>query len=435
MHPNDDYDFVAEHGKTHVVLASGQRTQLSGSLPVGEGIHLVAGQATLGGFETYATFLATTTRQEYQFDIWRDLDLSPNCRWLGIPTDDVTLTFLKLETGQAGFSFIVEGTASARAIHPDGDWLAYRTPDTVKIVLPDGKLWAERPFPQRDAGYFSGGIKIADRAETLNFSGCGKYLWFTHFGPEGDSLFLLEVPSLAILDRIDAPFNPDNAYHDGEGAGWGEVYACVNSKRNTLCLHRQAGSTLLSVTFHSVKRKKLVTHSQQLDIHDGAIDGSLNQIIFSPDGRRFAGVGGWGPVFTGSTQDYTIDESTVPELFGLGLEQDRGLVECLGYGPGLIFALTEGRELHILDATSLEWQGVLKPEGPVKLLPNGILLQPREQTTDLKQFRLASETVPVVFELDAAWGNIHRIVQKQQGKWVDITVSVAITEPNFLFAE
>ncbi len=439
-HDKNNYDFVAEHGDTHAVLASGERAAIQSHLPKGEGIYLVAGKVTFGGFEATGVLPAIKKPRNYEPAlIYPPTDLSLDCQWIAVPTDATTLVLSDLQTGKSGKRFWPvesDGFPLCRAIHPNGECIAYRTAHAVKLVRPEGNLWHEAEFSQSDERYPAAPTaKVAHGGETLTFSACGQYLWFTHVGSNGDSLILLEFPTLKVLDRCDVPHNPAS-YYDNTRT-WGETEASLNLKTDTLYLVRQAGDTLLGVTVHSRDRHRIVTSPHQLDIHDSKVNTDrINEIAFSADGKQIAALNSYGMLFSGNAETFELNAQTSFVRFGLGIYRDYEDIEQIGYWNNLLFALGEDRHLHILESRTLAWKNTFTfVAGTCNLLPNGVFLRTFDEETVVLQFQLTPEPVSVVFELDAKLGTVHRVLQKQGTDWTLVTEPVATVEPNFRFED
>lgn len=425
MFSEDDYDFVARHPRTHVVVGPGQRREQHGPLGNGTGRLLVAGNATLGRFETIARL---PEPQGTEWEVWPS-DQSADGRWLAMPGEDNTLTLFDLHAGTPGFSFITANCRAARALHPSGEWLAERTPDAVCMRLPDGKLWRELPFPQSDQRYRVGQSRVAETGETLTFTADGKYLWFTHVGPDGDRLLLLEVPNLTTVDVAGVPI-------DDEGdSRWWETAAFLNFPDDCLWLLRQAGDSLLGVTAYQVAGGKILASAAHFDVEAGAVNGDpINEIIFSADGRRFTAVNGYDMIFTGDARSMVVDAETGTSAFGHGIFQDFGGLREIGSVGAVVLARGEDGILHFLNR-DLEWRGAHRFEEPVHLLPDGTLLRRLEGAVQVSKMHVDAAPLPVVFELDWQDGSIVRAVRQRDNGWEDIRSEVMLCEPAFRFQD
>jgi hypothetical protein len=404
-----DFDFLARHGATHVVLGSGDRARLPGPLPRDAGVHRVAGTARLGGFRTLRTLPAGPAL------------LSPDGRWLGVHCGEAWRLY-DLSNGCAdGYSFLPFWPRDEVSLHPSGEMVARRTPDQVELWLPDERLLASTPFPPRNPRRWG--------REGLTFSACGDFLWFAAAPADGDhSLTLLRVPSLEVLDRIPPPA-PEQA--DGP-ARWREFLLHVKPDSDHLTVSQSAGDSFRCVTFHTVRRGKIVTRRRFVGPDDRGFEGEpLNQLAFAPDGVRFCGFDLYDLIFEWRWSDCSVQRAAGVSWFPYGGDSD---VAAVAYWKDLLFVALANGGFHVLESGSLRQKRTVRPLGTSELLPNGMLLRrDRAQTMDVAAFERRREDVKAVMELDSESGRVLRVLRKQGSAWVEITGETAWVEPNFDF--
>lgn len=403
----EDYDFVAEHGETHLILANRERVEHQGQFPTDEeDAVLISAQAKLGTFETVG---------EVPFG---KAHLSPNHRWLGIEEDDGRLALFDLRNnGEAGYVFFPKAGSRCWSIHPDGEMVAIWHNDHLDILLPDEKTLISKPYASRDQ------FQLYPQH---TFSACGRYLWIAETPESGNhSLTLLDVPSLKVVDRIDAPTDP---HEDEAEPRWIEGGLFVWPKKNLLAVTRNAGSSFLSLSFHDVHRRKIRTHSEIVSPSDFDSEPMYN-VIFHPSRDRFMT---WG-------SDIFLHEFTWPECYSRGLLTTDAFGLCedfdlelnaqeFAYCGDQIFVSAkpwndtgdENVAHHVFDSGTLDWRGRL-PSWVDGFLPNGMVTHSDGKTLQVMKLKVKGKPIPVVAVVHGGCGSFLHVLRKKQGEWMKIT--------------
>lgn len=404
---DEDFDFIVGHGATHLILATGERVTHEGTFPADvEGPVLISGQVKLGEFTTVCEAPEGETL------------LSTNHRWLGISRDERLCLYDLADQGKEGFVFFPEEGTSEWSIHPEGTMVATWNDGEVKLLLPDEKELNRATFP------VSEGRALNDHQ---TFSACGRYLWLAVAPPgEDHSLLLLEVPSLKILDRIDAPSDPSDS-QEKDRPTWIEGELHLWPQKNVLAATRAAGTTFHTLTFHEPHRRKIRTLPQQ--IHEAESEHpAYYGITFHPKHDRLACWGDLDDILEFSWPECEAsDHQLFPTDFGLVENEDRGLMDPFGYcGDLLLFH--GGRD--VFDSGTLIWRGSL-PSFVEEFLPNGMLTRSENGLLKVMKMKLKPKLIPAVMMHDVKEDCFPDVWQKKRGKWVSIRDQVCWVDTPF----
>mgnify|MGYP002624041984 CR=1 FL=1 len=262
------FDFAAENGATHIVDSKNRRILHRKVFTMMQGSFLIAGLAKKARFD----LVGTIPRGAY----WHFNE----DQWVGVEEDE-TITLFDLKNGcDQGFIFFPGTDEQVLAIHPEGHLIATLCGNRLTLHMPGDKVLSSVTIPTQ---------KVLCCEEPLAFSACGNYLWVASSPEEGAaSLLLLEVPSLAILDQIDAPSDPMNPEDVGPPS-WGDLIMKVWSPVNALVLSRSDGFDFLTLTFHSAARGRIQALPQRItQSNEHGIFDSFEYLAFHPRGDRFA---------------------------------------------------------------------------------------------------------------------------------------------------
>jgi hypothetical protein len=426
----EDCDFLMLQGATHVVLGAGQRVPQSGFLPRDAGIHLVAGRARRGGFRTIATVPAG------------EGVVSPDGRWLGVGCGE-TWVVHDLHNGCApGFRFeraldprwektlsrhrkVFSEKVDEIALHPSGEMMARKTAERLELWLPDGKLLKSVALPPRHK-HFCG-------YRSLTFSASGEHLWLASAPAEGDhELQLLGVPGLDVLDRIAQP--RDSRSEDEAGQPWPEFSMSVSPATDHLAIRRWGGDTFFSLTFHSVRGRKIVTNRHHVGRFDDEFNGDpIGEPAHAPSGKRFCAWDSYCCIYEWRWPSCVVENQTHVSALQTSVVPDF-YPETMAYWNDLIFVTSEDGEVQVLQSGTLEDRQTVRPFTRGELLPNGMLVNWREDgQMDVMEFHLHPGRIAVVLEMDSERGCCRRVLHRQQRQWQDVTGEITWIEPNFDF--
>jgi hypothetical protein len=417
MPPTEQLDFLLENGDRYVILGTGERIRPEGKLSRDAGVCFVAGTARKGGIRI----------------IGRDLPpgrpvLDPSHRWLGIvdykkPT---LQTFDLTRSLSPAFRFQSPGLKGHVAIHPEGDLVATRERDHIRLHGPDGQLIRSARFPRSGERWAS---------ESFEFSACGGFLWLALTPPDGKAvLLLLRCPSLEVCDSRPPAWESENPYEQ-QPDSWTELTTATNPVTGHLAIRRQAGDDFINLHFYVAKKGKIHLSEEHDPTLMGVIPGeTVWTPVFSPDGKRFLLL----------DSDGYLHEFSFPACRHLAvvqqgdLRQDRDDYETriTSYGYSDRFALAcLGDDLLLLRPGDLAWSPHALP-GSIEILPNGLLLDRYSNVNDVWQAHHSGHPFPVITALDARTNRVTAIFRKTRSQWKETgEFEVGWVETNFAVAQ
>jgi len=421
-----DFDFLARHGKQHVILGSGERLDLGEpfewerTVPRNEGVCLVAGKAQRGGLRSVARLPRGRAC------------LSPNYRWLGIQEEaNPTLlqTFDMENEARPGFRFEAPEDSPVFALHPSGEMLACRDGDCVKLLLPDGRELNSmaHPWPGKD------GLDAP-----FLFSPCGGYLWLAYNGRRKEgTLLLLRCPNLEVLEVVDSSASRID-FNSREG-DLIELTATSNPAANQVAL-RQLDSgwdNEWRLHFFSVRGDKMHLHKKHVGTtHLENAPETLADPIFDARGKRFLVLDSDGVLNEFSFPNCKeLSYTNVPTLE----ERSPGSFHIGHYaysGDHVLVTTLQGSdqgELWVLRANKLGLQSRLTLGNCTAVLANGRVLRagPGKSEQELLRFEVESRSIRVAAELDSENNRIRAVHAKEGSEWRDVTSEVGWVETNF----
>ncbi len=399
MPPAEDLDFLLENGDKYAILGSGERVEPGGrGLPEGMGTHLVLGTARKGGVHVIGHVPGGAIR----FD--------PTRRWLGVDVTGDGLHLFDTANGlRPGFRFEATG-----AIHPQGDLVACRHGDEIRLHAPDGHVLHSARFPAK--GW---------PGEWLTFSACGEFLWFACTPPGRPAvLLLLRCPSLELADECPPSPEPGRGY-------WAELVGSVNPATGHLALRRQAGDDFIDLYFYKAEGGRIV----RLDKHftgtdEAGIPGECVQCapVFTADGKRFLLLDSDGFMhsydFPSCGKSGELCETELrEEMWG-----DVPMYEPGTAGEHVLVNLD--RELFVLRPDDLR-HSPLPLSDRFQVLENGLLVAWDGEPREVAEFRLTGRPSPVVAALDSKSARAVSVYCKARSRWRDITAEVGWLETRF----
>lgn len=406
----EDYDFVLQNGETHLILSSRERVEHQGTFPAdANGSVLVSGSVKLADFETACE--VPTTSDSYHP---HDLVLSTNHRWLAHRVDERWKLHDLHSKGEEGFVFFLEGDSWKWSIHPDGIMVSTWNKGVLQLHAPDEKILSE-------TAVCPGGAESGICDQT--FSGCGKYLWVLDESTTGThSLLLLEVPSLKVLDFVDATRDPEHAFN------WGQertLYLRVWPDKNVLAVVKETTEPGLTVTFYQAQQGRILRHLKRIYTNGF---WEYSGISFHPTRERFAV---WEPsdgIHEFSWPDCKPVGSLVPEDVGFLNYDNPEIDEPVAYSDDLLLM---GPALEVADSGTLIWRGKVYSRG-IGLLANGMILDEGKDSWQVKKLNVKPTLIPVVAIHDNDGDqDFVEILQKKRGNWVSIRESVCWIDTPF----
>lgn len=398
------FDFLAANAATHAILGTGEAIAPTGPLPRNAGAHLVGGSAMFGEWELVGTL------PDRHFPTRH---LSANGRWLGVEIDDV-LNVYDLEGGvRRGFSFPLPRHASL-AILPDGDMVAVRTGDEVRLLLPDGEVIGRATVP-RSVWH-----------EEMSVSACGRYVRLVRWHANDELvLTVLRVPDLTTLVQRAIGF--ENRHGDEIVALEGDAifFDPAGGRFLIEVIEDDSGSLYVVASDATGERAVGWLADFAYDAEDGIERAEFRTddqvvLLFFRDGSlaewRYA-----------SKEPATVRPQSRLWLKG---EYDPSF-NAVAYSGDIVVVMAE-RSLRLLHSGTLRTVGLPTFLEVDALLPNGMTLtRSWRGTTDVRRLRRDGVREGVVIEIDSDDGECLRVWRREGDGWRDVTAGVVWAMPAF----